>query len=60
VVTEDLDRMQCPLKFGSPFLESPNNSHQLLVIYFVVAFGQGVFLREEGHRVKDSLVVILG
>jgi hypothetical protein len=52
--------MQYPLKFRSPFLKSPNNSHQLLVIYFVVVFGQGMFLREEGHRVKDSLIIISG
>jgi hypothetical protein len=60
VVTKDLDGMQCSLEFGSPFLESLNNSHQLLVINFIVAFGRGVFLRNEGHRVKDSLIIILG
>jgi hypothetical protein len=44
VVTKDLDGMQCSLEFRSLFLESPNNSHNLLVVDFIVTFGWGVFL----------------
>ena len=57
MVSEYLNRLDDTLQFCPPFFECSYHCQQLLVIYFVVAFGWGMLFPEEGDWVKYSLVI---
>jgi hypothetical protein len=60
MITKYLNRVGHTFQLRSLFLKCMNNSYQLLIIDFIIAFCQAMFLWEKGNWVEDSFIIILG
>jgi hypothetical protein len=59
VIRENLVGVWGRLELGAPFFETSYNRHEFLVGNPIIALCRCMLLRIKGHRVKDSLVIVL-
>jgi len=60
MVVQNLDRKAQFLQVVPTFLESlDDDCHKFFVVDFIIAFHRAVLLREEGHPMQNTVIVVL-
>jgi hypothetical protein len=60
IIRNNLNWIGCTSELRPLLLEGLDNSHQLLVVYGVIALRWGYFLGDERDRLKDAVRLDLG
>ena len=60
MVAQNLDRVARTLPVGPPFLKSPDDCHEFLIVDFIIAFPRAVLFGVKGHWMPNTIGVVLG
>jgi hypothetical protein len=59
VIRQDSDQRLSSFKFGTPFFKVTDDSKQFFIVNLVITLNGRVFLRKEGNRAQNTLLIVL-